>query len=55
MMVRVYMTEDEVARDLHAVLTKVRQGAEVVVEQNHQAVAVIRKLAVAQRLWTKAS
>ena len=36
------MTESEVARDLHAVLAKVQQGVEVIVEQDHRAVAVIR-------------
>ena len=40
MMVR--MTEAEVARDLHTVLEKVRQGVEVVIEQDSRAVAVIR-------------
>jgi len=38
----VHMTEAEVARDLHAVLEKVQQGVEVVVEQNHRPIAVIR-------------
>jgi len=41
-MVQVYMTEAEVARDLHEVLAKVQQGVEVVVEQDHRPVAVIR-------------
>jgi hypothetical protein len=41
-MAQVHMTEDEVARDLHDVLAKVQQGVEVVVEQDHRAVAVIR-------------
>ncbi|HLJ45650.1 MAG TPA: hypothetical protein VKU01_06570 [Bryobacteraceae bacterium] len=36
------ITESELARDLHAVLTKVQSGAEVIVEQNHRAIAVIR-------------
>jgi hypothetical protein len=36
------MTEAEVARDLHGVLAKVQQGLEVVVEQDHRPVAVIR-------------
>jgi len=38
----VHMTESEVARDLHAVLARVQQGVEVVVEQDHRAVAIIR-------------
>jgi antitoxin (DNA-binding transcriptional repressor) of toxin-antitoxin stability system len=37
-----HITEAELARDLHAVLEKVRSGAEVVVEQDHQPVAVLR-------------
>lgn len=40
-MARVYVTEAELARDLHRVLTKVQQGVEVVVEENSQEVAVI--------------
>lgn len=36
------MSEAEFARDLHAVLEKVRQGVEVVVEQDRQPVAVLR-------------
>jgi antitoxin (DNA-binding transcriptional repressor) of toxin-antitoxin stability system len=41
-MAQVHMTEAELARNLHAVLEKVRNGAEVVIEQDHQAVAVIK-------------
>lgn len=38
-----HMTEAELARDLHAVLEKVQQGAEVIVErEDHRPVAVIR-------------
>jgi hypothetical protein len=36
------ITEAELARDIHAVLAKVQQGAEIVVEQDHRLVAVIR-------------
>ena len=36
------MTEAEVARDLHAVLERVRRGAEIVIEQGKQPVAVIK-------------
>jgi antitoxin (DNA-binding transcriptional repressor) of toxin-antitoxin stability system len=39
---QVHMTEAELARDLHEVLAKVQQGVEVVVEQDHRPVAVIR-------------
>src|SRR5260370_26175240 len=41
-MAQVRMTEAELARDLHAVLERVRQGVEVVIEQDHRPVAVIR-------------
>ena len=40
-MAQLHMTEAELARDLHAVLEKVRQGVEVVVEQDRQPVAVL--------------
>jgi antitoxin (DNA-binding transcriptional repressor) of toxin-antitoxin stability system len=36
------MTEAELARDVHTVLEKVRQGAEVIVEQDSKPVAVIK-------------
>ena len=39
---RVRITEDELARDTHAVLTKVQEGVEVIVEQDHRPVAVIK-------------
>ena len=42
------MSEAELARDLHAVLDRVRQGDEVIVERDHQPVAVLRA-AVPQR------
>src|ERR1035438_1951575 len=38
----VRISEAELARDLHAVLAKVQQGIEVVVEQDHRPVAVIK-------------
>lgn len=38
----VRMTEAELARDVHAVLEKVRQGVEVVIEQDDRPVAVLR-------------
>lgn len=37
-----HISEAELARDLQAVLEKVRQGAEVIVERNQQPVAVLR-------------
>jgi antitoxin (DNA-binding transcriptional repressor) of toxin-antitoxin stability system len=36
------ITEAELARDIHAVLAKVQEGAEVIVEQDHRPVAVIK-------------
>ena len=41
-MAQVHMTEAEVARDLHGVIEKVQQGVEVVVEQDHRPIAVIK-------------
>ena len=41
-MATVRMSEAEVARDFHAVLAKVQQGVDVVIEQNDRPVAVIR-------------
>ncbi|MCP5111021.1 MAG: hypothetical protein GY953_09320 [bacterium] len=41
-MAQVHMSEAEVARDLRSVLDKVRQGVEVVVEQDARPVAVIK-------------
>lgn len=36
------ITEAELARDIHAVLSRVQDGDEVIVEQDHRPVAVIR-------------
>ena len=36
------MSEAEVASDLHAVLARVQQGVEIVIEQDHRPVAVLR-------------
>ena len=41
-MAQLHMTEAEAARDFHAVLERVREGAEIVIEQNQRPVAVIR-------------
>lgn len=38
----VHITEAELARDIHAVLAKVQEGVEVIVEQNHRPVAIIK-------------
>ena len=39
---QVHMTKAKLARDLHAVLEKVRQGAEVIIEDGYRRVAVIK-------------
>jgi hypothetical protein len=41
-MAQLHLTEAELARDLHAVLEKVRQGAEVIVERDAKPLAVIK-------------
>jgi antitoxin (DNA-binding transcriptional repressor) of toxin-antitoxin stability system len=41
-MATVRITEVELARDIHAVLAKVQEGVEVIVEQDHRPVAVIK-------------
>lgn len=38
----VHMSEAEVASDLHAALAKVQQGVEIVIEQDHRPVAVLK-------------
>ncbi len=38
----VHITEAELARDVHAVLAKVQQGLEVVIEQDHRPVTILR-------------
>jgi antitoxin (DNA-binding transcriptional repressor) of toxin-antitoxin stability system len=38
----VHITEAELARDIHAVLARVQEGDEVIVEQDHRPVAVIK-------------
>jgi antitoxin (DNA-binding transcriptional repressor) of toxin-antitoxin stability system len=38
----VRITEAELARDIHAVLARVQEGVEVIVEQGHRPVAIIK-------------
>jgi hypothetical protein len=38
----VRITEADLVRDIHSVLAKVREGVEVIVEQDHHAVAIIK-------------
>ncbi len=45
----VRITEAELARDIHAVLARVQEGVEVVVEQDHHPVAVIKSPVVKGR------
>lgn len=45
----VRITEGEVARDPHAVLARVQAGLEVIVEQDHRPVAVIKPSSPAGR------
>jgi antitoxin (DNA-binding transcriptional repressor) of toxin-antitoxin stability system len=47
-MATVHMSEAEVARDLHAALAKVQQGVEIVIEQDHRPVAVLKSSAPAR-------
>ena len=42
-MATVRITEAELARDIHAILAKVQEGVEVIVEQDRRPVAVIRQ------------
>jgi antitoxin (DNA-binding transcriptional repressor) of toxin-antitoxin stability system len=46
----VRITETELAADVHAVLEKVRNGVEVIVEENNRPVAVIKSSPPAGRL-----
>lgn len=48
-MAQVHMTEAEVATNFAAALEKVRQGLEVVVEHDHQAIAVLRPAELPRR------
>ena len=47
------MTEADLAADLHGVLDRVQQGVEIVVEQDHRPVAVIRSLLPKGRLLSE--
>jgi antitoxin (DNA-binding transcriptional repressor) of toxin-antitoxin stability system len=41
-MAELHLTEAELARDVHGVMERVRQGAEVIVERDAEPVAVIK-------------
>jgi antitoxin (DNA-binding transcriptional repressor) of toxin-antitoxin stability system len=36
------MSEAELARDLHAALAKVQQGLDIVIEQDHRPIAILK-------------
>ena len=44
------MREEDVVKDIAAVLEKVRQGSEIVIEQNHRPIAVIKPSKPAGRM-----
>ena len=46
---QIYMTEAEVARDLHAALERVEHGVQVVIERDHQPIALIKSPEAAGR------
>ena len=41
-MVTLHISEVDLARDLHSVLAQARQGVEVVIEEDHKPVAVLK-------------
>ena len=47
------MSEAELARDLHAVLARVQNGIEVVIEQDNRPIAVLRSPIVKGRLLSE--
>jgi len=49
----VHMTEAEVARDLHAALARVQQGVEIIIEQDHRPIAVLKAQPAAGRPITE--
>ena len=50
----VRITEAELARDTHAILAKVQAGVEVIIEQDHRPVAVIKTPQGTGRLLSEA-
>ncbi|MDZ4798576.1 MAG: hypothetical protein SGI92_10475 [Bryobacteraceae bacterium] len=54
-MATVHMSEAEVARDLRAVLARVQQGVEIVIEQDHRPVAVLKASAASTHPGRKLS
>ena len=52
-MATLHISEADLARDLHAVLDQVRRGGEVVVEQDHRPVAIIKPVAARARTMSE--
>ena len=52
-MATIHMSEAEVARDLHAALAQAQQGFEIVIEQDHRSVAVLRRQNLSARPITE--
>lgn len=52
-MAALHISEAELARDLHAVLEQVRRGGEVVVEQDHQPVAIMKPVVTSSRTMSQ--
>lgn len=52
-MVTVHMSEAEFAQDLHAVLAKVQQGVDIVIEQDHRPIAVLKATIPVGRLTSE--
>jgi antitoxin (DNA-binding transcriptional repressor) of toxin-antitoxin stability system len=48
-----HISEADLARDLHTVLERVRQGGEVVIEQEHQPVAIMKPVAARARTMSE--
>ena len=52
-MATVHMSEAELASNLHEVLSKVQQGTEIMIEQNHRPVAVLKPSQPVGRMSTE--
>ena len=50
----VHMTADELARDLHGAIEKVKQGAEIIIERDGRPIAVLEAPKVKGRLISEA-
>ena len=52
-MAALHISEADLARNLHAILEQVRQGGEVVVEQDHRPVAIMKPVAARARTMSE--